>query len=297
MARIVAKDERIQLITGDSLPEGWAGKPFACYQLAMKARGSWLLFVDADTTHAPHMLRSVLALALQLRPSLLSGFPRQLATSLLQKITIPVLYFVILSWLPLWWLQRSKRPKPSLAIGQFLLFPKEEYWRIGGHQAVKSRILEDVWLGIEMNRHGGRNIAVDLSTVVSCNMYRSLGAMWEGFIKWIYSVAALSRAALVGLMIAGYVFFLAPFYWLWDGLFVTAAPADWRTIVVFQVATILFMRWLIDNRFKEPLISTLLHPVGFLYLFLAGLYGGLWRMTGAGVRWKKRLYGQESCVE
>ena len=28
--RIAAKDNRIQLITGEALPEDWAGKPFAC---------------------------------------------------------------------------------------------------------------------------------------------------------------------------------------------------------------------------------------------------------------------------
>ena len=295
--RIVAKDNRIQLIKGEPLAEGWAGKPFACYQLAKKARGSWLLFTDADTTHAPHMLRSVLALALDLRASLLSGFPRQAATSLPQKVAIPVLYFVILSWLPLWWLQRSKNPKPSLAIGQFLLFPREEYWRIGGHKAVKSRILEDVWLGIEVIRQGGRHVAVDLSSVVSCNMYPSLGAMWEGFIKWIYSVAALSPAVLVGLLIAGYVFFLAPFYELWRELFVVAAPSDWRIIIIIQVTMILLMRWLVDNHFKEPVVSTLLHPFGFSFLFLAGIYAASRRALGAGISWKNRLYDRETGVE
>jgi len=295
--RIAAKDNRIQLIKGEHLAEGWAGKPFACYQLAKKARGSWLLFTDADTTHAPHMLRSVLALALDLRASLLSGFPRQVATSLPQKVAIPVLYFIILSWLPLWWLQRSKNPKPSLAIGQFLLFPSEEYWRIGGHKAVKSRILEDVWLGIEVIRQGGRHVAVDLSSVVSCNMYPSLGAMWEGFIKWIYSVAALSPAVLVGLLIAGYVFFLAPFYELWRELFVVAAPSDWRIIIIAQVTIILLMRWLVDNHFKESVVSTLLHPFGFSFLFLAGIYAASRRALGAGVSWKNRLYDRETGVE
>ncbi len=295
--RIAAEDNRIHLIRGAPLPEGWAGKPFACYQLAKKARGSWLLFTDADTTHAPHMLHGVLALALKFRLSLLSGFPRQLATSLPQKVAIPVLYFIILSWLPLWWLQRSKEPKPSLAIGQFLLFPRDEYWRIGGHKAVQARILEDVWLGIEVRRHGGRHMAVDLSSVVSCHMYQSLGAMWEGFIKWTYSVASLSPAALVGLMIAGYVFFLAPFYWLWNELFVVVAPTDWRAIVIFQVTTIIGMRWLADNHFKEPVVSTFLHPLGFSFLFLTSLYAGSRRVFGAGVRWKKRLYGRESCVK
>jgi chlorobactene glucosyltransferase len=295
--RIAAKDSRIELIRGEPLPEDWAGKPFACYQLAKRARGSWLLFVDADTTHAPHMLRSVLALALMLKTSLLSGFPRQLASSLPQKIAIPVLYFVILSWLPLWWLQRSGRPKPSLAIGQFLLFPREDYWRIGGHRAVKSRILEDVWLGIEINRSGGRHMAVDLSPVVSCNMYRNLGAMWEGFIKWIYSVSALSPVALIGMLLAGYIFFLAPFYWLWNEFFVVAAPTVWREVVVFQVVVILLMRVLIDSRFKEPAFSALLHPLGFSYLFASALYAGGRRIVGAGVSWKKRLYDRESAIE
>jgi len=297
VGRIAAEDNRIQLIKGKPLLEGWAGKPFACSQLARKASGSWLLFVDADTIHAPHMLSSVLVLALKFRPSLLSGFPRQIATSLPQKVAIPVLYFVILSWLPLWWLQRSKKSRPSLVIGQFLLFPREEYWRIGGHEAVRSRILEDVWLGVEVNRHGGRHLAVDLSPVVSCNMYPSPGAMWEGFTKWIYSVASLSPVALVALIMAGYIFFLAPFYSLWKVLFVVSTSAAWQAIVIFQVATILFMRRLVDNRFKESAVSTLLHPIGFSFLFLVGIYAGSRRAVRAGVHWKKRLYSRESHVE
>ena len=295
--QVVAKDVRIQLLKGAPLPEDWAGKPFACYQLAKQARGSWLLFVDADTTHAPHMLRSALAQALRLNSSLLSGFPRQLATSLPQKIAVPVLYFIILSWLPLWWLQRSREPKPSLAIGQFLLFPREEYWRIGGHEAVKSRILEDVWLGVEISRSGGRQVAVDLSPAVSCNMYHNVGAMLEGFIKWVYSVLALSPPALAVMIAAAYFFFLLPFYSLWRELFVVVAPSGLRVVIISQVAMILLMRWLVDNRFKEPFVSIFLHPVGLSFLFLASFCAVFRRAAGAGVRWKERLYSRETNVE
>jgi chlorobactene glucosyltransferase len=285
--QIAVTDKRIHLFRGKPLPKGWAGKPFACHQLAKKARGSWLLFTDADTTHEPHALRSTLDLALKHNASLLSGFPRQLATTLPQKVTIPVWYFVIMSWFPLWWLQRSDHPRPSLAIGQFLLFPTKAYWEFGGHKAVKARILEDVWLGVEVNRHGGRHIAVDLSPVVSCHMYRSLGATWRGLTKSIYSIAAISRIALLGLLVAGYAFFLAPFYWLFNA---------WEPIVIFQVSAIVVMRWLVDKRFKESIVSPVFHPVVFSFLILNVLYAGSRQVVGAGVHWKERLYSKESSV-
>lgn len=295
--RIAAKDERIRLIKGEPLRTGWAGKPFACYQLAEKAKGSWLLFLDADTTSEPHMLRSTLALAIELKLSLLSGFPRQMAESLPEKIALPIMYFIIMSWLPFWWLHRSIGHRPSLTIGQFLLFNRDEYRRIGGHLAVKDRILEDVWLGIETVRQGGRHLAVDLSTVFNCRMYRTVGAMWEGFVKWIYSIAALSPVALVGLLAAVFIFYLAPFYWLWNGFLTIAAPTDWRFIVAFQLVMLLFMRWLVEHHFRQSLLSTFLHPIGFLFWYMAGLYG-LWRqVVGLGVHWKERLYGEASGVK
>jgi chlorobactene glucosyltransferase len=295
--RMAAEDDRIKLIKGGPLPDGWAGKPFACYQIAEKAKGSWLLFVDADTTHAPHMLRSTLALALELNSSMLSGFPRQMAESLPEKIAMPTLYFVIMSWFPLWWLHRSIGRRPSLTIGQFILFRREEYWRIGGHTVVKDKILEDVWLGVETVRHGGRHVAIDLSTVFYCRMYREVGAMWEGFVKWMYSVAAISPVALAGLIAAAFVFYLAPFYWLWNGYLSAAAPTDWRFIVTFQVGMIIFMRWLVDHHFRQSLLSAFLHPLGFSFLFASGLYGSWREVVGLGVRWKERLYRETSGVK
>lgn len=297
VTEMAARDNRITLLRGKPLPEGWAGKPHACQQLSEKANGSWFLFVDADTTHAPHMLRSVIAVAIKSKASMLSGFPRQLANTVPLKIVMPLMYFIILGWLPLWWLQRTKNPKPSLAIGQFLLFPAVEYRRIGGHEVVRAKIAEDVWLGIEIARHNGRHVAIDLSPVVSCNMYSDIGAAWHGLGRSIYSITAISPVGLLGLVLAAYFFYVIPFYWLWNGFFMTDTSLLWRVVVVSQIIIILLMRWLVDNRFREPGISVWFHPLGLLFLFLDVIYSsGRW-LIGAGVSWKERVYGGESTVE
>jgi hypothetical protein len=154
-----------------------------------------------------------------------------------------------------------------------------------------------VWLGVETVRQGGRHIAIDLSTVFSCRMYRTVGDMWEGFVKWMYSIAALSPVAMVGLLAVAFIFYLAPFYWLWNGFLSAAAFTDWRFFVAFQVAMVFFMRWLVEHHFRQSLLSTFLHPIGFSFWFAAGLYGGWREVVGLGVRWKERLYGEASGVK
>jgi chlorobactene glucosyltransferase len=294
---LAANDKRIHLYFGEPLPEDWAGKPYACYQLAQKAKGDWLLFVDADTTHEPHMLRSTLALAIEEKASLLSGFPRQLATSFTQKVIIPIFYFILLGWIPLWLLHRSKKPKPSMAIGQFFFFAKEEYWRIGGHKAVQAKIVEDVLMGLEVAKHGGRHVAVDLSPVVSTNMYDNIGETWRGLARSIYSLITMTPLGLIAVILLAYYVYIAPFFWLINGFLMGSEPLLWRGIVVLQIVTALVMRWLVDSRFQGPAISIWFHPFGMLFYLADVLYAMARWLIGTGVSWKERFYGKESTVE
>lgn len=297
VARIAAEEPRVKLLRGQPLPQGWAGKPFACHQLAQEARGSWLLFTDADTVHAPSVLRTVLGVALASNAALISGFPYQRTNSIWQKMAIPILfYFMLLCWLPFWWMQRSGRTLPSVAIGQFLFFSAKEYRAIGGHEAVKSRILEDVWLGMEMARHHYKQLTLDLSKMVSCQMYSEFGTMWDGISRWLYMAVSASMLAFFMMMATVLLLFLAPFLWLIYGLLLAQPAFAWQVLVMLQVAIVFLARFLAGRRFSQPKTSIILHPVGIAFLLLVGFYATYQHLTGAGVKWKGRVYEAKSRV-
>lgn len=289
MKKFADTDNRFRFITGEPLPEGWVGKAHACHQLAKCANGDWLLFTDADTIHKPNMIGSVLTLFLQNRPTLLSGFPQQKAASLIEKIIIPVFYFILMAWMPLWYFQQSKKPMPGMANGQFLLFKREDYWKVGGHEAVKSRILEDVWLGAEVYRKGGRVFTVNLSPVVSCRMYKDFSSMWNGFAKSIYGVTQSSLALLI-LGILGYMLFLGPFFIFCEKCICWENPGPCLVMVTIQVLTILFMRLLMMGYFKESVYATIFHPLGLFFFLMNASYVILRKTFGVGIDWKERHY-------
>jgi len=293
---VVAKDYRVKLIRGQPLPLGWTGKCFACYQLALKAKGDWLLFTDADTTHEPYMLRAILSTAIQSGSALISGFPRQQTDSIAEQVAIPLLYFILLCWVPFWLLHRCRKPRTTIAIGQFMFFNTQAYWEAGGHERVKSKILEDVALAIAITRHGMRQTALDLSPVVSTRMYRRIYDIWEGFLKWMYSVATFSFPAFIALILAAFFLLLVPFLWLTESILSGSVGETLYLPVILSVAALLLMRWLVDRHFQQSVVSTLLHPLGISFMLAVGLSGIFRRITRRGIRWKGRDYDADSGV-
>lgn len=294
---IAASDYRVRLLRGAPLPEGWAGKPHACHQLSLSAQGDYLLFTDADTTHAPHMLRTVIPLAQHSGASIISGFPRQIVRTLREKAAIPVVFFLLISALPLSVARLSHTLPQSFMIGQFILFPRSEYERIGGHESVKARILEDMFLGAEVRKHGGRQLTLNLSTVVCCRMYRNRASLWEGFLKWGYSFAAVWPKAtpITGLCLL--VVFSSPFLSAVAGLFLANEHGySILVLAIIQVGVILGGRLACDRALRTPMESSFLTPLGIAFFLLAMLYGSILRLAGRHVNWKQRRYGGRTSV-
>ena len=86
----------------------------------------------------------------------------------------------------------------AAANGQFLLIHREAYTSIGGHAAVADQVLEDVALARRVKQAGlGLHFASGRG-IVRTRMYRSFGAMWEGWTKNLYPLVGSSVFASGG---------------------------------------------------------------------------------------------------
>jgi cellulose synthase/poly-beta-1,6-N-acetylglucosamine synthase-like glycosyltransferase len=73
-----------------------------------------------------------------------------------------------------------------VANGQFLLIRREAYEAVGGHARFAGDVLEDVALASTVKAAGYRLWFGSGKGIVRARMYRSFGAMWEGWKKNLY---------------------------------------------------------------------------------------------------------------
>jgi chlorobactene glucosyltransferase len=293
---------RLRLIRGEELPEGWVGKNWACHQLSRAAsrETSHLLFTDADMIHGTACVRTALAHARALRADLLSLWPAQITGTWSEKLVIPLGYllfmafhpFIGLAWLQSrpervkrWSLSRARLASMGGANGQFLLFRRESYRSLGGHEALKDHLVEDIAFGRAVairTGEGMRLINADGMELLRCRMYSGFDELWEGFSKNLRPVFEESflRFLLSGVVIGG--LFLLPFFLIGLGHGIGSAA-------LIAVLLILAMRFFLMLRFRTSWIGFLCHPFAVALALLIAINS--WRLClTKGVRWKGRLY-------
>ena len=285
---------RLRLLHGAPLPAGWVGKNFACQQLAGQAQGEYLLFTDADTIHAPGMARAMIDCMQDLGVKLLTGQPEQELGGLGERLIIPLLNFKIMTLLPVNLIRQ--RPEPSLALGngQLLCFHRSAYEVIGGHSAVKGRILEDVLLARAVKAAGMRIAFIDACEMVRCRMYHSFGEVWKGFSKNLFALYnyALPFALLAIVLNLG-LFVVPPLLALATPFIALPLPLLLWALITYTLAVL--MRILLTLRFTHrrrglQLLLCPLHPVSILLECLILLNSIRWHYRKGGTEWKGRRY-------
>lgn len=291
---LAARITKLKVLHAGELPPGWTGKNYAVSFGAAAADPSaeWLLFTDADTYHLRGSAARALADAAREEADLVSYSPEQELQTFWERALIPVVY---------WRLSQRYRfdrvndlkSHDAAANGQYILMRREAYESIGGHASVAGEILEDVALAKRVKRAGYKIHFAPVPGIVKTRMYRSFGAMWEGWTKNLYPLfgGSLSEILLeidtatpwLGVAFAGLIGF---------GL-AMGGRFDWLLAIlagIFLVRPwVWYEAWLRRNRYPAGYIRYYLAGAG---LYAAALIASWWKNTRGAVTWKGRVYAR-----
>ena len=156
--RWAASDLRFSVVRGQPLPEGWTGKNWACYQLAQKAAGELLIFVDADVRPRPRAVENTLAVFERFQADAVSSFPGQHLRGIAVKSIIPMMDVILYGALPLPLVFRTRFESLSAANGQWFAFRRQAYDAVGTHSVVRNNVVEDIALARLIKRCGMRMV-------------------------------------------------------------------------------------------------------------------------------------------
>jgi len=187
LEQIANTQSKLKVLVGSPPPEGQLGKNWACVQLAQQAYGDLLFFTDADTLHRPQTLRLIVTALIGEQADLLTGFPRQEVDTWGEKLLVPFFSWALFCFNPLWLAYRLRLPALTSAVGQMMLFRRQAYQAIGGHDSVGSSIVDDLMLARRIKAAGLRWRVVNITDLITSQMYHGSREAFEGFAKNLFA--------------------------------------------------------------------------------------------------------------
>jgi chlorobactene glucosyltransferase len=287
----------VQRLRGE-LPEGWAGKPHAIHMGVQESRGSWLLFTDADTWHAPNTLQSALTAAQNSDSDLYTLGTAQELPGFWEKVMMPMAYLGISMLYPI---KKVNDPLSSVAIanGQFILIRRAVYDKLDGYARpeLRNTLLDDRDLASIIKQQGFRLKFEDGRDLVRVQMYRGLHDAWQGWRKNAFLGSrggfAFFLLELIGLPMVAIVPFLLPFMAWITNRFVrekTIALPEVGVATLLELGPLLSYHISIDKELNVPWYYAFAYPLAASF-FEGILTESAWRvLRRKGIDWRGRQY-------
>ena len=277
-------DRRLRVARAPALPPGWSGKQHACAALGALARHELMVFVDADVRLAPDAL-SRMAGAMRLRPELglASGFPRQTVVTWSERLLLPLIHFLLLGYLPMALMERYSAPSLGAGCGQLFIVRRSAYEKAGGHAAIRASLHDGITLPRAFRKAGMMTGLFDATAFASCRMYRDAAELWEGLTKNATEGMAKPVALPIWTLILGLGQVLPV-------ILVALAPGP---VSAAALACGIGLRLVLAWRFRQPVLSAILHPLGVAALLIVQWASLLRALRGRPSTWRGRAYSAQ----
>ncbi len=280
LERLAEGDPRLQLMRVDLLPDGWLGKTHACHLASLAASGEWILFTDADAWIQPDVVVRAVQTARRDRADHVCLLPGESEVTLPGKASLLFFSICFLSYAG-----RVNRNvlRAYIGVGAFNLVRAEAYRKIGGHEALKLEVLDDLKLGYLLRRHGYRS--------------RIYGAAQGVEIHWASSMRGLIRAvdknffALAGYNLPFALLGLAASLAVWAGSLAGPLTGSSAGIAAgLGMLSLTLPAAVLSIRGGWGLLPALLMPAFLPVLSIALGFSTLKTLRQGGIRWRDTFY-------
>jgi GT2 family glycosyltransferase len=209
---------RLRVLRITELPEDWLGKTHAMAMAASQSTSEWLLFTDADVLFRADSLRRSLAYAVASGADHLVTMP----TTIIKRWDEGALlgFFQIFGlWAARPWKVADPRARrDAIGVGAFNMIRRSAYEQIGGFEALRMEIVEDLGLGRRVKRAGlaqriafGRRLvrvhwasgALGLVRVMTKNIFSAFRFYISLTLVACVWLVVFCAAPVFGLMLAG----------------------------------------------------------------------------------------------
>lgn len=263
-AEVAARYPGVRVLSAPEVPAGWAGKTWACHTGAQAASPGDLVFLDADVEVRPDGLARALALRRE-RGGLVSVWPYHRVVHLYEHLSA---LFNVTAFMGVG--AGSLFPPRNLreAMGPMIVTNTEDYARVGGHEAVKEDVVEDLRLGQRYAKAGLPVAVLGGGQDVSFRMY---GEGLRSLVRGCSRSLGRGTFVLSPVRIAGIVAWITCAFgsFLW-----ASGPGRWpglSLMVLFALQMGVQFRQMGSFGWVDAILYPL-HLVFFTFMFLLGIF-------------------------
>ncbi|HUB13673.1 MAG TPA: glycosyltransferase [Acetobacteraceae bacterium] len=276
-------EQCLTVVAGAPHPAGWSGKLWAVAQgIAEAGAAELVLLTDADIEHRPGHLSALVAQLQATGADLVSEMVALRCQSLAEQALVPAFVFFFQLLYPFSWVN-DPQSATAAAAGGTMLLRRQTLARIGGIEAVRGKLIDDVALAAAVKK-GGRIWLGHSTLAESLRPYPHFADIWAMVARTAYVQLRFSPLLLLAAVLAMALTWLVP-----PATALCAhGAARWLGLAAWVMLSASYLPTLRRYR-RSPLWAPLLPLVAAFYL-AATIGSAVNHYRGRGVAWKGRAY-------
>ncbi|WP_260739041.1 glycosyltransferase [Tunturiibacter lichenicola] len=268
------------------LPTGWLGKTHAMALAAKHAislhHPDYLLFTDADILFHPDAIRLALAQAVVTQADHFVLLPTAIIKSWGEGMLISYLQIMGLWAVRTWRVADPKALRDAVGVGAFNLLRTPVYQQLGGFEALRMEIVEDLALGSHVKQQGLRQRIATGPGLVRVHWHSGIAGIINGMMKNLFAICRYNPAIVLLSCLWITAFCIAP------AIFLTLSQT--RIPAILAVATIVFLYVLSSRQSRVSPIYAVLFPVSAALIAYSILRSTITTLKQGGVTWRGTFY-------